>query len=60
MKESMRLFLISDDQLLEMYDCVMDGDLKRCELVLYKVRTDQEIKVDRLLKPGPPKEKGVL
>ena len=25
----------------------MDGDLKRFESVMYKVKTDQEIKVDR-------------
>jgi len=43
----MRLFVISDEQLLEFYDCVMDGDLKRFESVMYKVKTDQEIKVDR-------------
>ena len=45
-KEITRLFIISGDQLLEMYDCVMDGDLKRFESVMYQVKTDQEIKVE--------------
>jgi hypothetical protein len=61
----MLLFLISDEQLLEMYDCVMDCDLKRFELVLSKVKTDQALRVDdppplKLDPKDPPKENDVL
>jgi hypothetical protein len=47
----MRLFLISDDQLTELYDSFLDADLKRFESVLYKVKTDQDIRVDGSKRP---------
>jgi hypothetical protein len=40
-----RIFLIGDDQLLELYDCVLDGDLGRFEKTLALVRDTQEIAV---------------
>jgi hypothetical protein len=51
----MRLFLISDDQLTELYDSFLDADLKRFESVMYKVKTDQDIRVEGLEKKTGPK-----
>ena len=42
----MKLFIISDDQLAALYDSMLDGKLKEFELVLYKIKADQEIKVE--------------
>jgi hypothetical protein len=40
-----RLFIISDEQLLELYDCVMDGNLPKFEKVMDKIKNEQEVKV---------------
>jgi hypothetical protein len=52
----MRLFIISDEQLLDFYDCVLDGNLKKFDRVLAKIKEEQEIRVAALLTPpnSPP------
>jgi hypothetical protein len=43
----MRFFRITDEQLLELHDCVMDGNLPKFEQIMEEIRKKQEIWVSK-------------
>ena len=50
-----RLFVISNEQLVTLYDCILDGNLLEFERVMETIKREQEIKVDER---GTGKEDG--